>query len=282
MSSLYIYRDWQLSVSIQQVIDQINNQVGYQVLKQNYNNNKLHLLVLHSPMAISLEDLVEKFTIQNFKLIINEKLTSLDSPELFIPYLTHKYKSTLSTLGDGKIKDLIVSGTISSKDLSRLKQDRLVENYFNLILSKNLILTVDISSQEKNRQEIETLVNSINSQYFYFDLSSAQLLSDSRASLNKTIAQIKRVILLEKMAGVSIKQISVSGYADSRGSKRPNLDLSSERAKSIESMLKANGITENLIISWGYGTQDLVTVPNELQRRARIEVLYVPNSVSNL
>ncbi len=279
LSSLYIYQKWQLNNSVQHVVDQINNQMGYQVLQQNYKNDELHLLILHSPLTPSIEDLLKKIRNNHFKIIVEEKLSSLDSPELYVPYLAQKYQSTLSTKREGQLIQLLVSGKISPNNLSDLKQDRLVKNYFNLVISKTLILTTNISVEAKNRLEVEALVNQINSQHFYFNLSSTQLASDSYENLNTTIAQIKRVILLEKLANISIKQISISGYSDNKGRKNSNLDLSSERAKLIESILKANGITESLIISWGYGAQDLPSVPSDRQRRARVEVLYIPNRV---
>lgn len=280
LSSFYIYQNWQLNNSIQQVIDEIDNQTGYQVIKQKYNNNELHLMVLHSPLAPPIDDLLVKTP--TFKVIIDKKLSALDSPELYVPYLAQKHRSTLSVKSQGNTKQLLVTGRISPKDLADLRQDRLVKAHFDLVLSNTLVLTSDISVQTKSRLEIEKLVNKINSHYFYFELSSTQLLDVSHEGLNTTIAQIKRVILLEEIANISIKQISISGYADNKGRRTSNMDLSSGRAKLIENILKANGITEKLIISWGYGTQDLPSVPSDLQRRARIEILYVPNAVPGL
>lgn len=279
VASFFIYQNWQLKNSISRIVEQVNNQVGFQVLRQTYHDNELHLLLLRSPLAISIEDLTDSFKTRDFTLVFKEKLTALDSPELFIPYLAHKYQSTLSINSQDLTNDLVVSGTIRAENLTALKQDTLVKNYFNLVLSKTLILTTDLLPQQKNRLEIKSLVNKINNQYFYFNISSTQLQNDSRESLNATIEQIKRVIHLEKLANVSIKQIGISGYADSRGNKRPNQDLSANRAKFIKNILTANGITDKLIISWGYGNKDLPSVPSNHQRRARIEVLYIPNLV---
>jgi len=279
IASFFIYKNWQLKNSINLIVEQVDNQVGYQVLKQTYRDNELRLLVLHSPLAISIEDLKKSFKTHDFSLVIKEKLSALDNPELFIPYLAHKYQSTLSINNQDQTNVLVVSGTIRAENLAALKQDMLVKNYFDLALSETLVFITDLLPQQENRLEIESLVNKINNQYFYFDISSTQLLDDSRESLNTTIEQIKRLFFLEKLANVSIKQISISGYADSRGNKRQNQDLSAERAKIIKNILATNGITDKLIISWGYGNKDLPSVPSDHQRRARIEVLYTPNQV---
>jgi len=275
--SFFSYRNWQLSGLINQVVEQVNGQAGYQVIEQEYKNEELHLLVLQSPLAVSADDLVTSLNVQKFEVIINKKLAALDSPELFTAYLERKYGGHLTAHRKGESVDLLVNGEISAENLSALKQDALVENNFNLVLSENLKFTQEVSVQEKSRREFNALVDSINRQFFYFEVASTKLKEASRGKLHETIVQLKQLVRMQDVTGFTIQQIGVSGYADSNGGRVANLSISSDRAKLVKSILEENGITEELVVSWGYGAKDLDSVDVELQRRAKIEVLYIDN-----
>lgn len=271
------YQQWQLSNAIKQVVQEVNGQAGYQVLNKNYHQQELRLVVLQSPLSMPTKDLIESFSGLSFKLVIDSKLAALDGPEFFVPYLAHKYNSDLTISGQGPKLDLVINGTIEKENLVALKQDLIVNNYFNLVLSKSLKYATELSIQDKEKIEFDTLIGNINSQYFYFDVASTNLNKVSKENFNTVVSQLKRLMQIQSSAGYTIKQISVSGYADSQGGEVANRSISADRAKLIEEILKANGISDKLIISWGYGTKDLETLPVEFQRRARIEVFYLPN-----
>ncbi len=276
----FIYQQWSLRVEIDNTIQQVNQQSGYHVLDDEYKNNELRLYILRSPLAITTEALIDTIKPMRFALAFNQKVASLDDPKLYIPYLAQRYHSTFSFVGenqDKKIIDIVLDGSISQDNFDQLKNDDLVKRYFNIILGDELKITVPESVQEQAKGEVERLVKDINSRYFFFETASTLMEETSRQTLNTTIAEIRKVLQLQKRAGISVKQVSVSGYADRQGSDAVNRALSAERAQSIKNILNANGITEDLTISWGYGVKDLDVVPSVLQRRARIEVLYMPN-----
>ncbi len=276
----YIYQQWSLKIAIDKTIQQVNQQDGYQVLSDRYQNKELHLDILKSPLAIPTNELAISIKPMQFKLIFNQKLASLDDPKLYIPYLAQRYEANLSLVEGVAAKkpvDIVLSGVISRDNIDQLENDSLVKDYFTIVLDDELKITEQESIQEQSRKEIETLVKDINSRYFFFEKASALMEETSRQTLNTTIAHIRKILQLQKAADISVKQISISGYADQQGGDVINRSLSAERAQLIQDILNSNGITEELTISWGYGAKDLETVPSVLQRRARIEVLYMPN-----
>lgn len=273
----FSYQKWQLNNAVKQVIETVNKQPGYQVLNDNYHQKELHLVVLQSPLAKPTNELISSFSELEFKLTIDAKLAALGSAELFVPYLSHKYNSDLTLGGSGAKPNLVVAGIIEKGALAALKQDIIVKRNFNLVVSEDLKYSTELSNQDKDKLEFDALINQINNQYYYFESGSANLNELSREKLNTVISQLQRLIQIQASAGYRIGQISVSGYADSQGGSLANQSISSDRARLIGEILKANGIKDKLIISWGYGSKDLDTLPVELQRRARIEVFYMPN-----
>jgi OOP family OmpA-OmpF porin len=274
VGSWFVYLDWQSAEMVRSIVQQVNNEPGYQVTEQRYQNGILILNVLRSPLAIPNSRLREQYSNDTFKLVVTEKLATLDNPELFVPYLAQKYKANLETKKTANGTELLVTEQINRDNLQSLKEDDFVKNYFTLVEHESLNFIATPSEMQTSRTTLVNLAQEINSQYFYFESASTQLQQQSRINLTQNILKIRKILELQQSANATIMQISVTGYADAKGPRVTNQSLSSERAKLIESILRANQIDQSLTVSWGYGSSDLNTVPSELQRRARIEILY--------
>ena len=153
-------------------------------------------------------------------------------------------------------------------------QDSLANSVFSVEKSPKLIIKPSLSVQQKSRSEFVDLVQSINSQLYYFQVASAELTEESQNLLNQNITKIRRILDLQNQAETTIIQIGIFGFADPQGSRTTNIDLSQQRAKLIKSILLENEISDSLVISWGGGAIDMSSVPSQYQRRARIEILY--------
>jgi len=278
--SYLVYKKFLIETGIQNTVDFVNQQQGYQVLSQTYDEQLLTLNVLKSPLAVTTQQLTEQLPTSDFIVKIKQNLASLDSAELYVPFLAYKYQIDLSTSNQGGDLNLIASGETTIEQLNNLADDPIVKGYFNLVKSNTLKFKPNRSNVEINRKKLAELVAAINNRFYYFEVASSVLTEASLSHLNETIGHIKQVLFLQSSAAVKISQIAVSGFADKQGGRITNIQLSEDRAKLIKSILLQNEIEQNLIISWGGGSKDLDSVPSETQRRARIEILFTLNEAS--
>lgn len=76
--------------------------------------------------------------------------------------------------------------------------------------------------------------------------SATQLKSGSQAQLNNIIS------ILKNHKDVKVK---IAGFADKRGTEEANMEISKERAKTIEKMLENGGVGSQVVTTEGYGDE---------------------------
>ena len=79
---------------------------------------------------------------------------------------------------------------------------------------------------------------------------------------------IELVRLLDLLNSHNNIVVEISGHTDNSGTDSYNIILSKKRAQAVESYLKENGISENRMISNGYGEHEPVSNNNTLEGRA--------------
>ena len=94
----------------------------------------------------------------------------------------------------------------------------------------------------------------------YFEVNSANLTSESTASLTKAVT------VLKKRPDI---RVEVAAYTDSRGKSLYNLELSKKRAKSVMGYLLAHGIDAARVSSQGYGEANPVADNATREGRAK-------------
>ncbi len=174
-ASYYLYNDWQDKQTQQSVVQNINQQSGFQVIEHNLQDKRLSITVLRSPLAISTNQLIESFATNNIQVVITEKIAMLDDPELFISYLSQKYQASLTVNRLQGEYELLVSDKISVDNFKAMTDDILVMNYFKVTKHPSLVLTSPPSARQLARQEFIQLTSSINNQFYYFESAKSQL-----------------------------------------------------------------------------------------------------------
>ena len=116
------------------------------------------------------------------------------------------------------------------------------------------------------------------------ELSADALFAFNGATLVDLVAKDKLNILLEKIktSDLNITNIVVVGHTDRIGSKAYNQTLSEQRANTVASFLKANGIKED-IKAIGFGSAEPITegqCSNQLSKKVLIECLQPDRRVS--
>ncbi|TQV89352.1 OmpA family protein [Aliikangiella coralliicola] len=268
------YQHWQQVRTVEQFISEVEQEPGYQLLGYRISDNQLVVNTLRSPSAISVEDMKARMTAPEIKVKIIEKVAAIENPNYFLPTLTQKYGLDLKFEFIDNNRILSVTGKTTPENLQQLKQDPMATALFDQITTDNLVILEPEPEQLAYQRQFRALVNDINNQFFYFESATTQLKESSRKHLEQTIVDLKSLVNLQQKSQLSVLQITVSGYADGKGTNEANQILSEQRANLIKSILQANGIENELIISWGLGVKDLEKVPLERQRRVGIQVLY--------
>jgi outer membrane protein OmpA-like peptidoglycan-associated protein len=94
----------------------------------------------------------------------------------------------------------------------------------------------------------------------YFDVGSAVVGKDGERELRWFV---------EKMQPYPHAVILVQGFADSTGSEGKNTTLSEDRAKTVASMLAAQGIAASRLVTQGYGTDSPAAANVSAKGRSR-------------
>lgn len=103
------------------------------------------------------------------------------------------------------------------------------------------------SDEYKNASE-----NDLKEKWFQFDNiafefnSATELKPESQAQLNNIVAILKNY---------KDAKIRVAGFADKRGTEQANMQISKERAKTIESMLDKAGVGSQVVRTEGFGDE---------------------------
>lgn len=110
--------------------------------------------------------------------------------------------------------------------------------------------------------------NPLSKQVIYFELDSSQVKQD----FVPVVAAHARYL-----ASHPSQQVTLAGHADERGSSEYNIALGEQRAKSVERMMRSQGVTASQLQIVSYGEEKpAVTGSGESawQMNRRVEVIY--------
>ena len=121
-----------------------------------------------------------------------------------------------------------------------------------------------ISSEKESEQIAELALQQLQLQLF-FNTNESQLTNENSDRVNKLVHYLKQHPQLN---------ISLEGFADTRGNKTYNQKLSKFRVESVETALLEQGIEAERISSSSHGADHAVTDPNSYakQRVVKIEL----------
>lgn len=152
--------------------------------------------------------------------------------------------------------------------------------YYSYLAKSNKYLTVsenvdareigETSIIEKNLYLVPLEVGQIiRLNNIFFDFGKATLRPESYIELDEVVNVLKNNSKME---------IEMSGHTDNVGSEDANLKLSEDRAKAVKDYIVSKGISENRIISKGYGKSKPITSNDtdegrQLNRRVEFTIL---------
>lgn len=152
--------------------------------------------------------------------------------------------------------------------------------YYSYLARSNKYLTVsenvdareigETSIIEKNLYLVPLEVGQIiRLNNIFFDFGKATLRPESYIELDEVVNVLKNNSKME---------IEMSGHTDNVGSEDANLKLSEDRAKAVKDYIVSKGISENRIISKGYGKSKPITSNDtdegrQLNRRVEFTIL---------
>ncbi len=121
-----------------------------------------------------------------------------------------------------------------------------------------------VSYEEMKEQQVSVRINNI-----FFDFNESKLKSESYLELDR---------LFKLLYDNYDLNIEISGHTDNVGSDEYNMNLSNARANAVKEYLVAKGISENRIISKGYGKSKPVATNEtdegrQLNRRVEFTIL---------
>ena len=184
-------------------------------------------------------DIIATTKLKNGKVIVNESRISNGEFSIKIP---NKGKTDLIiSAGSYLFKDIVLPNEKAINDLS----------------TESLDISLPKAKSGK-KFSIESI---------YFDTGSANLKKESLPTLNKLLKIMKE--------NPSIK-IEIDGHTDSTGSKEFNMKLSLKRANAIKYWLVMNGISENRIITKGFGNTKPIadnSTPEGRRKNRRVEII---------
>jgi outer membrane protein OmpA-like peptidoglycan-associated protein len=106
----------------------------------------------------------------------------------------------------------------------------------------------------------------------FFPFNSATLTLPGRAKLNDIADELKA-------AGPNWQLLRIEGYADQRGPKDYNQELSLDRAKAVAAYLKALGVKDGMLDTKAYGESRPLEIdassPEDYQMNRRVEFTIV-------
>lgn len=105
-------------------------------------------------------------------------------------------------------------------------------------------LTTKLASADNYAEQQQAVIKEAFEVNLMFETGVATLSSNEQA-------RVKKVATL--LTAYPEFQVSLAGYADTRGDSEANLVLSRERAAEVADLLKRNGVASNQIVAVGYG-----------------------------
>lgn len=125
--------------------------------------------------------------------------------------------------------------------------------------------------KEKTKSEVvKAIINQIQNTVFYFESGEINL---SETELLKIPSLIDNIAELVSFVGEGKLQIILMGFADGSGSSTINTKVSKKRADEIKSILTANKVNSDIIVTWGVGHLDGENLAENIQRRVTLQLV---------
>ena len=202
----------------------------------------------------------------NNLMIIYQKAVLLDPSNLAkaissLDCWAEQQEEKWQTWDINKCRDDFLKAMHMMYEVIKKDNEKIEKNKLNSTFEKN--------QKEKNYTSIITKSkNEDVMQIIYFDFDKFQLSSVSKNEIKKFINKNKKII----------NKYIVVGHTDTMGSKKYNLKLSIDRAKSVKNMLIELGVESGSIKIFGKGEEELSIktndeVSNPINRRAEISLL---------
>jgi OOP family OmpA-OmpF porin len=92
-----------------------------------------------------------------------------------------------------------------------------------------------------------------------FESASSEITPDSYPQLDEVILSLKAWLEIE---------LEIRGYADSKGTKKRNLELTQERAEAVRDYFVSHGIEARRLVALGYGEEEPIASNDTEEGRA--------------
>ena len=167
---------------------------------------------------------------------------------------------TTTTLGDRIGNAMDSAGASISRTLSdvRLKSGKVLSAYPGGV--EDQLVTFINSDEYKNANNEQLKDRWFNFDDLNFEFGTTKLTAESQRQLNNIVD------ILKENPDVKIK---IGAYTDKKGDDAANMKLSSDRAKAVQSALKAAGVGSQVPEAEGYGEQ-FATVDENASDEARL------------
>lgn len=241
----YIHREWMVDYDGSQTVDKDLMQWVMTNVKNKNGEDQRNLMAISAGVGVNLW--------------FNNKVgMGMQANYLRMPNFIQKQKNVADAL-QGIVRLLFRFGGENKKNIDFIERTvfEKVEIPVEKIIEKEIVI--------EKENEVLLLFQNLN---FYFD--SARVLPDSEIILDKIADSLKKM---------TNQHILITGYTDSKGDKRYNLQLSRRRAAAVVQSLERRGVPPEMLKSRGVG-MSISTVPahynNELRqwdRKVTVEII---------
>ncbi len=265
-----------IDYQVDSVITSIKQREGYQVIDYELDKEKLLVSVIRTPGASPIEQLQAEIDFTPRKLILKNAIAELSELDFFLPRLQQKYGLSFEIEARDEGHLLRAKGVTSSDKLDELRFDPMIARLFtHTDFSK--VSEVRTDMEQVYNAQFESLVGDLNNTALYFKLASHEFSDESILELEQVALKLKAIFELEGKASHKVEQFLLLGFADHQGTEVANREVSQKRANQVASWLVSQGVSKELIVPWGVGAKDKVSLNSELQRRVNIMVSYTVN-----
>lgn len=122
-------------------------------------------------------------------------------------------------------------------------------------------------------EQIQLLVDKLQNTVFYFAPGEIQLSALELEKIPEVVNAIQEIERLATAYQLHAYQIILMGFADSEGSSATNIKVSKQRAEEIKSLLSANHIDSDILVTWGVGHIDNEGVTEQEKRRVSLQMV---------
>lgn len=273
------------------VLNAFESEPGFVILNSHRSGSAASFNILRDTEAVTVSSITDSFA--DLPLEITVKATDI----LFVPELrvaepaitTEPEPEIIET--NLKIDDLLtdydqvstevengvlrLTGLITQESLNNILSNEIVDDqYQGIDVSAAEIVSKEAATQS-NLVEIAAYreaVNLISSSTFYFKLNSLEFEQGSQETLFSVIGAIKELESIHDSLNLPPVELLIIGFADKQGTWVKNSTISQERADFVRDLMIANGVSANLLISWGIGTVKDSALSDGAQRRVTINV----------